>query len=102
MQDRRTPEKDFESNLRRACKRHGISVEDYYRQLEEQGGRCAICRTDTPSYRTTRFAFDHDHRTGKFRALLCGPCNTGLGQFGDELERLEAAVEYLRKHLTRS
>lgn len=28
--------------------------------------------------------------------MLCSDCNLGLGKFGDSIERLEAAVAYLR------
>ena len=43
-------------------------------------------------------AIDHDHRTGKIRQLLCHYCNCGLGSFEDNVERLNKAVEYLKKH----
>lgn len=62
--------------------------------LARQGGKCAICGTDRPGGRGT-FHVDHDHATGKVRALLCNACNTGLGAFRDDPVRLRAAADYL-------
>jgi Recombination endonuclease VII len=83
--------------------KYGITVNDYYRMLEEQGGGCGICGTKVPSSRKRKyvaqemFFVDHSHSTGKVRGLLCGKCNRGLGYFEDEPERLEEAANYLRR-----
>ncbi len=79
-------------------KNYGISLEDYEGMLASQGGRCAICgRSDPGDQRRRNFAVDHDHTSGRVRGLLCGLCNTGLGQLQDSEEILEAAISYLRK-----
>lgn len=41
---------------------------------------------------------DHCHKTHGFRGWLCGGCNRGLGQFGDNPVKLEKALEYLRSY----
>lgn len=80
----------------RKCREYGITVADYERLLTEQGGGCAICDIAIDNER--RLAIDHDHITGEVRGLLCRACNQGLGQFGDDPERLERAGMYLRTH----
>jgi hypothetical protein len=60
--------------------------------MVSQNGKCAICK-DRPAEH-----LDHDHATGKLRGLTCFPCNGGLGQFKDNIEYLESAIEYLRDH----
>jgi hypothetical protein len=69
----------------------GLTV-DALRELEErQQGRCMICGEVVEG---TLHA-DHDAKTGRFRGLLCGRCNRGLGMFKDDVARLLAAAAYL-------
>ena len=82
---------------------YGITVDDYYKMLENQGGGCAICGTRVPSQRARKYAktemffVDHCHSTGKVRGLLCSRCNRGLGYFDDNPSRLEMAAAYLKE-----
>ncbi len=41
---------------------------------------------------------DHDHATLKFRGWLCRRCNIGMGKLGDNIESLQQAIDYLKKH----
>jgi hypothetical protein len=63
----------------------------------EQKGKCACCGIRQNEL-TMRFAVDHDHDTGLIRGLLCGNCNLGIGQLGDNIEGLMKALNYLEKH----
>ncbi len=57
----------------------GINQEWYETKLAEQGGVCALCKTDKPGNRGGKFfAVDHDHKTGALRGLLCIRCNQGM------------------------
>jgi hypothetical protein len=85
------------------CLQHqyGMTLEQRDELLAEQGGKCLLCfrETDFPASqkgRSMRSAhIDHCHNTGVVRGILCGWCNTGLGRFGDDPERLKAAAAYL-------
>jgi hypothetical protein len=97
--------KVFKSSLCKGCgtnyrrlRAYGILKLDYDNILANQNGVCAICGTDHPGGRGNTFHVDHDHDTGKVRALLCSKCNNGIGQFNDNPELLEAAAAYLRAH----
>lgn len=66
-----------------------LTVSEFDKMVETQNGLCAICG------RQTTLRVDHCHTTGRIRGLLCSPCNTGLGHFQDDPDRLQAAKEYL-------
>ncbi len=71
---------------------YGLSSTGYAALLDMQGGTCAICRQ---VYAAEKLCIDHDHATGKIRGILCNPCNTGLGFFKDNPDRLHSALDYL-------
>jgi Recombination endonuclease VII len=97
----REHDKALADEYRRLLKnRYGLTPEAYEEILEKQGRKCAICRSDKPSSRggKVRFAVDHHHETGAIRGLLCSSCNLGIGMFGENIQRLMAAVQYLSHH----
>ncbi len=80
---------------------YGITLKEYNKMFDDQGGRCAICEspeTGTNQYGTKRLAVDHNHNDGKVRQLLCEKCNRALGLLNDDLEVILKAYEYLKKH----
>ena len=88
---------DVEGRRRRSYKyllkkEYNMTLADYDRMLEEQGGQCAICGTAEVD---GRFCVDHNHATGEVRGLLCNGCNSGLGQLGDSISNLASAIAYL-------
>jgi hypothetical protein len=87
----------------RRLKKFGITTEVYDAMHSAQGGLCAICRRPemaraTRSKNAKRLAVDHDHVTGKVRALLCSFCNTAIGLMGENPDRVESVAGYLRMH----
>lgn len=71
------------------ARKFNISVEDYKKLTT---GRCAICETEG------RLFLDHCHDSGNIREGLCLSCNTGLGMFRDDPDRLRAAALYVERH----
>ena len=74
--------------------RYNLSLEDWDRLYEEQGGRCAICRRQS---KKGGLVVDHNHITDVVRGLLCHNCNLTLGKFEDKPEWFDMAAEYLRR-----
>lgn len=88
------PEKAKEISRRHRCKKYGITPEQYDTMFEAQKGVCAICG-ETEIFNNRRLAIDHDHATGKVRALLCGRCNQGLGNAHEDVHILFSMARYL-------
>jgi hypothetical protein len=82
----------------------GLTLAQYQERLAAQGGRCAICGGVNAN--GADLAIDHDHRCcprkdgccGEcIRGLLCNSCNLGIGQLGDDQDRILAAAAYVGK-----
>jgi hypothetical protein len=82
--------------------RFGISIAEYDAMLAAQQGLCAICgRPPDATSRNpqiNRLHIDHDHTTGRVRALLCCLCNWGIGHFQESPVLLDKAAAYLRAY----
>jgi hypothetical protein len=79
-------------------KKYGVD-RDWYEQEVLKG--CKICGKNLLPYskdKTERGHIDHCHTTGKVRGVLCDLCNKGLGQFKDNIETLEKAINYLKEN----
>ena len=74
---------------------HGVTLEQYDQMLEDQNGVCAICGGINSDGQ--RLHIDHDHKTGKIRALLCRFCNIRLGYIEKD-DFVPKALEYLNKY----
>lgn len=74
--------------------KYGVTREDVTQMLSDQGGSCAIC-SNKIDYTTAHL--DHCHASMKVRGLLCKGCNSGLGQFRDDIELLRKAILYLKE-----
>ena len=79
---------------------YGITLDEYYYLEDLQQGRCKICGKEEKQHshkqgRVDSLRVDHCHSTGKVRGLLCSKCNFGIGQFQDDINLLEKAIQYL-------
>lgn len=83
------PQKFIDRNLR---SKYGISLDEQRALIAEQSGRCGICSCELGE----RFHQDHDHVTKQHRGVLCQNCNHLIGHFKDDINRIAAAIGYLR------
>lgn len=66
------------------------------KMVDNHNGMCDICGSTVPGFGRKKLCIDHDHKTGKFRGMLCQKCNLGLGNFNDSPDLLKKATIYLK------
>lgn len=93
---RKNKTKNYFHNIK--CK-YNITEQEYYKILLKQNNLCGICGTDGKDF-NHRLHVDHCHKTGKFRGILCGNCNSAIGKLQDSPEILLKAIEYLKENKT--
>lgn len=76
-------------------KKYGLSLLDKDILSVIQGDACANpgCRGEFISL--DKAHVDHDHGTGKVRALLCHNCNVALGLLSENTKRIRGLADYL-------
>lgn len=72
--------------------KYGLTLAEFRTMVAEQKEQCALCGVAMKVPQV-----DHDHGTGKVRAVLCASCNTGLGHFKDSPTLLRKAAGYIEK-----
>jgi uncharacterized CHY-type Zn-finger protein len=75
-------------------RKYGITLEQEIAIKMSQNNKCAICNDELKKHAH----IDHDHKTGKVRAILCLECNTGLGKFKENPKIFKSALKYLQKY----
>ncbi|MET7299029.1 endonuclease VII domain-containing protein [Embleya sp. NPDC005575] len=73
----------------RLVREYGLTEADPQRMIAGQMGVCPICRPTKLEH------VDHDHETGRVRAVLCFNCNAALGMFKDRPDALRRAATYV-------
>ena len=91
----------------RTCMRNQSSLVKQLRKTNpypDENYCCPICERDIKEIgkygqpRLQRWVLDHCHDTNTFRGWLCGNCNTGLGGFKDNKDKVLRAYNYLKGH----
>lgn len=90
------PPSSTEVRRRKLKHKFGITLDQYNKMFEEQQGCCAICGKHQTEFKR-RLAVDHNHKTGKVRALLCDKCNWALGMLNEKVCVMKNMILYLEK-----
>lgn len=75
--------------------RYGLAPGDFKRLLAVQRGLCAICK-EVPGGKNGP-CVDHDHESGKIRAILCSNCNTSIGLLKESSVLAQQVAGYLKQ-----
>ncbi len=62
--------------------------------FDKQHGCCAICGVSQENLNHP-LEIDRDQVTGRIRGLLCRKCNSGIGNLGEDIERMKRVIRYL-------
>lgn len=76
----------------------GITKNDYYRRLNKQNNKCAICSCGPKDERYKILSLDHCHKTKTIRGFLCSNCNRCLGLLKDDTGYFIKAAKYINKY----
>jgi len=75
---------------------YGIIYEDYLSMHREQDYKCKICKRHADEFKKG-LVVDHNHKTGKVRALLCTNCNSQLHVLENK-ELYDKYINYLNSY----
>jgi len=73
---------------------YGLTTEEFSDMIKKQNNKCKICQ-----YEMNTPQVDHNHTTGKVRALLCRNCNTSLGLLKEDTKVLYNMISYINDYL---
>lgn len=87
--------KQYEWKRSENLKKFGLNKESWNKMFTDQEGKCVICLRHQSQLKW-KLAVDHDHKSGKVRALLCHACNLLIGNANDDASVLQRAIVYLK------
>jgi ATP-dependent 26S proteasome regulatory subunit len=77
---------------------YGITLEQRNKMILDQENKCPICFDILDTIDNKNIHVDHNHNTGKVRAVLCKKCNSMIGLCREREDILLNAIGYLKKH----
>lgn len=79
---------------------YDVTPEELSYLLQWEKGICPICAVELLKFGTglKEACIDHDHKTKRFRAVICGRCNRALGLIEDQPSISEKLISYLKEH----
>jgi hypothetical protein len=83
------------NNRARRLRLLGMTLADYDKAFQAQGSMCAMGHHKRHKL---DYMVDHNHKTGTFRGILCGHCNSVIGHAQDDPKLLRKLARYLEKH----
>ena len=82
---------------------YNLTLEEFNAMKKNQNDLCSICSLEeqkklNPDRKDRDLSVDHNHDTGKVRALLCRSCNLMIGNSYENSNILRKAADYLDFH----
>lgn len=81
-----------DNNIKLLNKKYGLP-DGHIELLMEKG--CMVCGSGFGYDVEVKLHIDHDHRTGKFRGILCESCNLALGKLYDNPVTISNLLNYI-------
>lgn len=82
--------------------KYNINISEFKNMAIKQEFKCKICGKKGTIEKGNKFkrslVIDHSHRDNKIRGLLCNSCNSGLGNFNDNIQLLKNTIKYLEEN----
>ena len=75
----------------RRMAKYELTQDEFLAMAKAQENRCFTC------HRKLKLYVDHNHSTGKVRALLCNRCNRVLGFLEEDPQLMQSLINYVRE-----
>ena len=83
------------------ARKYGMTLEELRAIVDAHDENCDLCGKPDTTHRqrtwTRQLTLDHDHESGRFRGLLCSPCNLALGNANNDPALLREMADYIER-----